>query len=358
MNTSPTNDKAGQPSAPTQGAIERFERWLSPVRFTLLVLILVLLNFLVYFWWSRPFFANSTSNAINSQILSSLKKEKQQLGDALAEGCDSPLLTDRRNRVIGPLRPSEPISDRTEGIAPNTNTPTTNNSPEPIPQNELVRLLNETTVRVISSTGSLGSGFFISKDTIVTNRHVIDDNRGTDLLVTSQYLGPSPIKARIMSRSEKGAKTGPDFAVLKLLSPPQNTRSLAIAGLPTALEPVAASGFPYRVTRSDTNEVTPATVLTDGKVSVIQKADSGATLVVHTADISRGSSGGPLVNRCGQLVGVNTLVGVGEDEFDGRSLYALSTVTLKQFLDKNSHTYDEAAHACKSPTSLDRVQQN
>jgi hypothetical protein len=55
-----------------------------------------------------------------------------------------------------------------------------------------------------------------------------------------------------------------------------------------------------------------------------------------------------LVNRCGNVVGVNTFIGAQEDKFSDRSLYALSATALRTFLDQNGQSYTKMSSECVS----------
>ncbi len=61
----------------------------------------------------------------------------------------------------------------------------------------------------------------------------------------------------------------------------------------------------------------------------------GAPVVIHTAAINRGNSGGPLADRCGRIVGVNTFIRT-DRETAYRADYALPSVTLLAFLQQNN----------------------
>jgi hypothetical protein len=68
-------------------------------------------------------------------------------------------------------------------------------------------------------------------------------------------------------------------------------------------------------------------------------------VVIHTAAINRGNSGGPLADRCGRIVGVNTFIRT-DQETAYRADYALPAVTLLTFLAQNNITARSEDNAC------------
>jgi hypothetical protein len=44
----------------------------------------------------------------------------------------------------------------------------------------------------------------------------------------------------------------------------------------------------------------PTVILTDGKISAVQTSPTGLKIMPHTAAVSGGNSGGPLVDACGR----------------------------------------------------------
>ena len=56
-------------------------------------------------------------------------------------------------------------------------------------------------------------------------------------------------------------------------------------------------------------------------------------MIAHSADISPGSSGGPLVNECGDLVGINTFITDGGGGAAGK--FAISAGVAQAFLSQN-----------------------
>jgi S1-C subfamily serine protease len=353
--------------------------------FLIAVAILVVLNLFVYLWWmNRPMLVMAPAQ-INREIVAGLQTESQRLQLILDGSCESPELQSFRRGEIGPLVrreqsmpsnvPPQALGQRPGAVNPQTpsataNTPTpvapanpgqvppapavtapTEPSVAVLPQDKLVALLDAATVRVLVFDAKMkflghGSGFFIDTNVLVTNRHVIE--AGKNFLITSTLLGTEPLPAKLVAVTKDSDIANPDFALLKVEQVPSGVRQLAIATDPQVLQTVVAAGYPGSDIRGDTNAVTPNTVFSQGEVSVLQRQANNLVLVLHTAKMSTGSSGGPLVNRCGNVVGVNTFIGAREDQFTDRSLYALSATSLRGFLDQHRQTYTKMSSACTS----------
>jgi S1-C subfamily serine protease len=148
---------------------------------------------------------------------------------------------------------------------------------------------------------SLGSGFVIDKTGhIVTNYHVV---QGAKKINVSFSNGAST-KATVV-----GVDPSSDLAVLtvdassRALTPLQlgNSDAMRVG------DPVVAIGNPFGLDRT----------VTAGIVSAIQRAitaPNGYTIdhVIQTdAAINHGNSGGPLLNRRGQVIGVNAQIETG-----------------------------------------------
>lgn len=360
---------------------------LSNRTFAVATIILIALNLFVYLWWAnRPFVVLRPAD-VNREIVAGLEAESQRIQNMLDSACTSPELQAYRRGEVGPLLRSQPGSGASvtsrppnsgpnasvattpepsaSSVSPSAPTPTTATPPptEPrpappdqtstkiLPQEQLVSLLEAATVRVLVFSEQMkylghGTGFFIDKNTVVTNRHVIE--AGKKFAITSSFLGKEPLPVKLIAATRDSEYTNPDFAVLRADKIPATVRPLAISTQPQLLQTVVASGFPSSEIRVDANIVTPNTVFSQGEVSVLQRQPNNMVLVLHTARIATGSSGGPLVNRCGNVVGVNTFIGAQTDKFSDRSLYALSGNALRSFLDQSGVSYTKIANDCSS----------
>lgn len=227
---------------------------------------------------------------------------------------------------------------------PSTNTGSTT----PPGSGDLVDVIERATVLVLAGSAS-GSGFFVSNELLVTNRHVVES--GGRLLVAGRHVGV--LEATLIHAG--GGGTLQDFAVLRV--PRQSgvtPMPLAAAGRP--LTPVVAAGFPglhlatdpifQRLREGDADasrSLEP--VFQTGVVNHLQPQAEGVTLVVHGAEIAPGNSGGPLVDYCGRVVGVNTF-GRTDARLPITARYALGTDGLAAFLRATGMTISIEAGPC------------
>lgn len=131
-----------------------------------------------------------------------------------------------------------------------------------------------------------GTGFVCSADgRIITNYHVIDGAYSATITIGEDTYTIQSVLAY---------DADIDLAVLKI-----NATGLTPANVckndPVTAETVYAVGSPRGFT---------ATVSV-GVVSYAKRVVNGVTYVQHDADITHGSSGGPLINKYGEVIGVN-----------------------------------------------------
>lgn len=218
---------------------------------------------------------------------------------------------------------------------------------------DLAAALEQATVLVISERGDSGTGFFVAPNFVITNRHVIGRTApGGEALVLSKHLKTGYV-GTVVATSQPGQATQADFAVIQVDVPPGTARPLPIAAEPSALSEVVAAGYPAIAIAQDRNlrrlaagdlKASPQVVLTKGTVSVVQNKERNAPIVLHSADISAGNSGGPLVDACGRAVGINTFIATNQQAT--KANYALGGTWLAAFLRAASKPVDWRADAC------------
>ena len=158
-----------------------------------------------------------------------------------------------------------------------------------IPLEDLVARVGPAVVAIETSSGR-GSGFFVQKDTILTNAHVA----GTDLSVRIRRASGDTMSARV-----ERVASDLDLAILKLTLPiaDQAVVELGQVAAVRAGEDVVAIGSPLGVFQNS---------VTRGIVSAVRPSGS-LTLIQTDAAINPGNSGGPLMDRHGVVIGINTM---------------------------------------------------
>jgi serine protease Do len=184
----------------------------------------------------------------------------------------------------------------------------------------------------------MGSGFFVTPHTIMTNRHVIENSKDGKVIVVSRAL--TTLHRGTVLRSTVSSDIGAaDFALIRL-DQGSAPGVLPFASTVRKLNDVIAAGYPALTVQTDSSfrrllggdlAAAPDLNLTAGVVQAIQEMRTGLQQVLHTAQISSGNSGGPLVDRCGRVVGVNTFINRDKDDV-ARANYALHSKAAVAFL--------------------------
>ncbi|WEK47598.1 MAG: serine protease [Candidatus Andeanibacterium colombiense] len=200
---------------------------------------------------------------------------------------------------------------------------------------------------------SHGTGFAVTPERIVTNAHVVKEARDDDTL--SIAIVPSDggkvVYGKIAAFSERN-----DLALVETTSP-LNLPPLTIAGSEmTDSSPVTAVGYPMNVDRAqgltlqDIFNATPP-VKSRGFLSG-QRPSREFDTILHTAPIGKGSSGGPLLDNCGRVIGVNSF-GAESDGSDSEFYFAVSNRELLPFLRANGIVAQVNSLPCRSLADLD-----
>ncbi len=198
-------------------------------------------------------------------------------------------------------------------------------------------LLERSTVFVLAvgkDNAGVGTGFFVAPGVIATNRHVVA-LPGAKVLVTNKALG-TIVPARVLAVSREENR---DYALLRV--PPAAAAKAPVLRMSTdakRTDKVSAWGFPGAVIGADPKfkallegdaKAAPEVVYSEGVISTL--LDHKPPLIVHTALISQGNSGGPLVNERGEVIGINTMISL-DDKSYRQTGFSLSGADLMAFM--------------------------
>ena len=151
--------------------------------------------------------------------------------------------------------------------------------------------------------------------------------------------GHSDTVKRLASIVAKGQPMpGKDIAILKITTQEEMpVLTLTRSGLPQVGEQLFVYGYPGPVTNNDFVSAASAIepTLTVGIVSAIKKSVGGWPLVQMDANINHGSSGGPVCNEKGEVVGLTTFGSLENSGSLAAGLnFAVPVSILDEYLDK------------------------
>lgn len=152
---------------------------------------------------------------------------------------------------------------------------------------------------------TIGSGFFIGLDTIVTNHHVLAVQGVRDLRA-KDYNGHTYLFTSVSSIAAYDL----GIATVTCMDGLDHHTSLDVwpGYIPAGGETVYAFGNPggYLCTFADGVVACPTRTLSDLQCAVLGYS-TDLRFINFTAPITKGSSGGPLLNKYGKVIGVNTV---------------------------------------------------
>jgi S1-C subfamily serine protease len=193
-----------------------------------------------------------------------------------------------------------------------------------------------------------GSGVAVGPHRILTNAHVMElaDRYPGDVVI-----GIVPSEG---SKSYQGRIVGYD-----------SQRDLALidftgATLPPATfftgpidegQNVVALGYPGNVdlatARSAADYIRPQTPVRSEGVFSGRRTLSGIDVLLHTASIARGNSGGPLLDACGRVIGINSAITQAEDG-DSTFGFAIADSEVAAFLREAKQPFATVSVPCTS----------
>lgn len=153
--------------------------------------------------------------------------------------------------------------------------------------------LQNSVVRIVGGY-SEGSGFFIADDQILTNFHVIADEPSPKIIFPD---GTFATPTKILGDKEA------DLAVLFI----EHKYPNLVFPLPERVsfyedEPINAVGYPL-----GTDLVGKATIMKGNFIDFRKSKKEPVSYIQTDISLVKGMSGGPLIDQCGEVVGVNTI---------------------------------------------------
>ncbi|MBD2361210.1 tetratricopeptide repeat protein [Anabaena minutissima FACHB-250] len=166
-------------------------------------------------------------------------------------------------------------------------------------EEQLKRLAKSITVKVLSGENT-GSGILLKKSnqiyTVITNRHVLESGIPTKIQTEDGKIYPANVIKGINFQ-------GKDLALLQFRTN-ANYRVAPLGNLATVTvnEPIYAAGFPS----GDKSPQSQGFVFKTGKVLLVpERAFKEGYQIGYSNEIEKGMSGGPILNRRGQVIGIN-----------------------------------------------------
>jgi serine protease Do len=157
---------------------------------------------------------------------------------------------------------------------------------------DIVKRSSPAIVRVEAGPDRVGTGFIVADGLVATNLHVVAGRSEIRLVL---YGGTPVLVNRIA-----GVDPGRDLALLGF-TPPQQLPSLVLgdSDAMAAGATVIAIGNPLGVLDYS---------VSSGLLSSVRVVDEKLTVLQISAPISQGSSGGPLFNQFGEVIGITTAI--------------------------------------------------
>ncbi len=202
-----------------------------------------------------------------------------------------------------------------------------------------------------------GSGFAVTPTMIVTNAHVIreallDDTLRIGIVPSQGDAGTFATPVAVSPRN--------DLALLEVTDGSLRLPPLSLAGgVGSNMGEVSAVGYPMNVDLAQGLEMADIfraqpPVKSRGFLSGERPSRQFDT-ILHTAPIARGNSGGPLLDGCGRVLGVNSF-GADSAGSDAEFYFAVSLRELLPFLRENDVDPSVNALPCRSIEELNAAE--
>ncbi|MBO9574609.1 MAG: trypsin-like peptidase domain-containing protein [Sphingobium sp.] len=201
-----------------------------------------------------------------------------------------------------------------------------------------------------------GSGVVVAPGRVLTNAHVVEVTRSESNIVIGiiPAEGSKSFGGKVIAYSP-----GNDLALIAFDPAANLPVGTFYSGVPQDGQQVTAIGYPGSVDRAQGMNLQDiihpmSPIRTTGTVSTGRTSKQFDT-ILHTAQLAAGNSGGPLVDECGRVLGVNSFGSVSDGN-DAEYGFAVSDREIAAFLLKAGVKALRTAEPCKSLAEIDAAQ--
>ena len=208
-------------------------------------------------------------------------------------------------------------------------------------------------VTIASAEGEIvgfghGTGFAVSPTRIVTNAHVVELAARYPQNVVIGVVPSEGSKSYTARLIDYDARR--DLALIEITGTRLPPLTL-FGGSVSDGEAVIALGYPGNVdlatAQSAADYIRPLSPVRSQGGFAGRRALSGTEVLLHTAGIARGNSGGPLLDECGRVIGVNSAITRAEDG-DTSFGFAIADTELAAFLRAAGQPFAITSAPCTS----------
>lgn len=201
-----------------------------------------------------------------------------------------------------------------------------------------------------------GSGFVVSKDVVVTNHHVANER---ELVVLTPGVDTS---IKVYEATKLWGSKEYDLQFLQVKNLPSPALPISLVGLKKGQE-IIAIGYPGVADQDIVSHNAVESTLSKGVIGRLldgswYKNQRQFSIIQHNASINQGNSGGPLLDLCGRVVGVNTRKAFSEivvtrggaitSQTEG-IFYASGSEILAEMLRENRISFLQKTDQCIDP---------
>lgn len=193
-----------------------------------------------------------------------------------------------------------------------------------------------------------GSGFAVAPNRVITNAHVVEAAErypGNVLVGVVPSEGDKSYQGRVIA-----VDVDRDLALIEFSGIRLPTLTF-YNGPVNEGDAMIALGYPGNVdlatARSSADFITPLSPVRSQGVFSGRRNLQGVSVLLHTAGIARGNSGGPLLDGCGRVLGVNSAI-TRADDGDASFGFAIGNDEVAAFLREAKQPMPVNGVACTS----------